>query len=110
MLYQNEKSPRQTKEQYGQKVNDDIGIKRLPGIEESENTKEALKVLGQVSDLLSTKYQQHEQVTDANIVYGLFLSVPASILAIIVGVLIKDYSLLLWASIIAAVFTSLVFS
>ena len=65
---------------------------------------EAVKVLTQACRLLSAKYQQNEQIKDANIAYGfarnvsggLFISLPASIAGIITGIVMKGDSFLLW--------------
>lgn len=112
MLYQNDKLPLQSKKQYGEKLQQDFGIRRLDEFEETNNNDEAIKVLTQASRLLSTKYQQNEQLKDANIAYGfarnvsggLFISLPASIAGIITGIVMKENSLLLWAAVSAVTF------
>jgi hypothetical protein len=112
MLYQNDKLPHQTKERYGSKIHNDFGLQRLNEYEERANLDEALKILSQASRQISTKYQQHEQVKDANIAYGfsrnvsggLFLSLPAAIAGLIIGCLLNEYSLLLWSGVAAIIF------
>ncbi len=84
---------------------------------EADNVNEALKILSQVSRLISTKYQQNEQVKEANISYGfsrnvssgLFLSIPASVAGVIVGYILKEDSLALWSLISAIVFVVIAF-
>lgn len=112
MLYQNDKLPQQTKSKYGSKIYFDFGLQRLTEDEESVNLKEALKVLSQASRQISTRYQQHEQVKDANIAYGfsrnvsggLLLSIPTAIGGISAGYFLDEYSLLLWSGIAAGIF------
>lgn len=112
MLYQNDKLPLQSKKKYGEKLQQDFGLSRLDEFEEINSNDEAVKVLTQASRALSTKYQQNEQVKDANITYGfarnvsggLFISLPASIAGIITGVVMNENSLLLWATVSAITF------
>lgn len=112
MLYQNDKLPQQSKKKYGEKLQQDFGLRRFDEFEEINNNDEAIKVLTQASRLLSTKYQQNEQLKDANIAYGfarnvsggLFISLPASIAGIITGIVMKENSLLLWAIVSAITF------
>lgn len=112
MLYKNDKLPLQSKKKYGEKLQQDFGLRRLDEFEEINNSYEAIKVLTQASRLLSTKYQQNEQLKDANIAYGfarnvsggLFISLPASITGIITGIVMKENSLLLWAAVSAITF------
>lgn len=112
MLYQNDKLTHQSKKKYGEKLQKDFEIRRLDEFEEIDNNDEAVKVLTQASRVLSTKYQQNEQIKDANIAYGfarnvsggLFISLSASIAGIITGIVIKDNSLLLWTSVSAITF------
>jgi Flp pilus assembly protein TadB len=115
MLYQNDKLPNQSKDKYGDKIKNDFELRRLNEYEEGNNIGEALKILSQASRLISTKYQQQEQVKDASIAYGfsrnvsggLLLSIPSSIAGIITGLLLKEYSLLLWSSVVAVIFITL---
>lgn len=117
MLYQNNNLPNQSKDRYGEKLYTDFGIKRLNAIDENNNIDEAIKILSQASRMVSTKYQQNEQVKDANIAYGfarnlsggLFISIPASITAIIVGFFLNDDALILWSSVAAIIFIILSF-
>lgn len=117
MLYQDDKLPNQSKEKYGEKIQSDFGLRRLNELEEKNNVDEAVKILAQASRVLSTRYQQNEQVKDANIAYGfsrnvsggLFLSVPASIAGIIIGLVLKENSLVLWAIVSTIVFLSIAF-
>jgi hypothetical protein len=117
MLYQNNKLPFQSKEKYGEKIQSDFGLKRLNEFEEKGNIDEAIKILAQASRVLSTRYQQNEQVKDANIAYGfsrnisggLFLSLPASITGIIIGLLLKENSLILWSIVSTIIFLSIAF-
>lgn len=112
MLYQNDKLPNQSKDKYGDKIKNDFELRRLNEIEERNNIDEALKILSQASRLISTKYQQHEQVKDASIAYGfsrnvsggLLLSIPSSIAGLITGLLQQEHSLLLWSAIAAIIF------
>lgn len=112
MLYQNDKLPLQSKKKYGEKLQNDFGLRRLNEFEEMNDNDEAVKVLTQASRVLSTKYQKNEQIKDANIAYGfarnvsggLFISLPASIGGIITGIAMKENSLLLWAIVSAIVF------
>lgn len=112
MLYSNEALPTQTKELYGERLKSDFNLKRLDRIEEAGNVGEALKILSQASKLISTRYQQNEQVKDASIAYGfarnvsggLFVSLPASIVGIVAGIIADQNSLLLWSSISAVIF------
>lgn len=116
MLYQNEELPNQIKTKYGDKIKNDFGLKRLNEQEERDKIPEAIKILNQASRMVSTKYQQNEQVKDANIAYGfsrnvsggLFLSIPGSIAGIILGIFFKEYSLLFWSSVSALIFIVLV--
>src|ERR1035437_8093296 len=117
MLYQNDKLPYQSKERYGDKINKDFGLRRLNESQERNNVDEAIKILSQASRMVSTKYQQNEQVKDANIAYGfsrnvsggLLLSIPSSIAGIIVGFILKENSLVLWSSVAAIIFIFLAF-
>jgi hypothetical protein len=117
MLYQDNKLPYQSKEKYGEKIQSDFGLKRLNEFEEKSNVDEATKILAQASRVLSTRYQQNEQVKDANIAYGfsrnvsggLFLSLPASIAGIIIGLVLKENSLILWATVSTIVFLLIAF-
>lgn len=112
LLYQNDKWPKQIKEKYSSKVYNDFGLRLLNEYEENANIEEAFKVLNQASRLVSTKYQQQEQIRDANISYGfsrnvsggLLLSIPSSIVGIVTGLLLKENSLLLWSSFSAICF------
>jgi hypothetical protein len=115
MLYQNEELPDQTKVRYGDKINIDFDLKRLNEQEEKNNIDEAIKILNQASRIVSTKYQQNEQVKDANIAYGfsrnvsggLLLSIPTSIAGIIVGSVLKENSLIFWSSVSSLIFVVL---
>lgn len=117
MLYQNNKLPYQSKEKYGEKIQSDFGLKRLNEFEENSNIDEAIKILAQASRVLSTRYQQNEQVKDANIAYGfsrnvsggLFLSLPASIAGVIIGLVLKENSLILWATVSTTIFLLIAF-
>ena len=112
MLYQNDKLPLQSKKKYGEKLQKDFELRRLDEFEEINNNDEAVKVLTQASRVLSTKYQQNEQIKDANVAYGfarnvsggLFISLPASLAGIITGIAMKENSLLLWATVSAITF------
>ena len=114
MLFQNEKLPKQIKMKYREKVLADFGLHLSTEYEEIQNPAEAVRLLSQASRLVGTKYQQQEQVKDANIAYGfarnvsggLFLSIPASISGIVTGLILKEYPLLFWCA--AALFIFLV--
>ncbi len=117
MLYTNHTLPTQIKKKYGDKIKHDFGIKRLTETEEINDKNEALKILSQASRMLSTKFQQNEQVKDAIIAYGfsrnvsggLFLSIPTSITGVIIGAVTGENSLLLWDAIAAIIFCGLAF-
>ncbi len=112
MLYQNDKLPQQTKNMYGSKIHNDFGLQRLNEYEESSNVDEALKILSQASRQISTRYQQHEQVKDANVAYGfsrnvcggLLISLPAAISGVVTGLIVKEYSLLMWSAVATFIF------
>lgn len=115
MLYSNERLPKQTKALYGKRISNDFRITRLTAAEEVSDPKEAVRTLNQASKFLSTKYQQHEQVRDANIAYGfsrntsggLFLSIPSSIAGIIFGWQLHEKSLMLWSAACLLIFLML---
>lgn len=106
MLYSNVNMPVQIKDRYGNNIKRDFGLNRLNAIEEQTSQAEALQILNHASRLLSTKYQQHEQVKDANISYGfcrnicggLFISLPLAVIGITVGLWLKMTVLLFWSS------------
>lgn len=106
MLYSNGSMPVQVKDQYGNSIKRDFGLNRLDATEELASQVDALQILNHASRLLSTKYQQHEQVKDANISYGfcrnmcggLFISIPLAIVGIIVGLWLKMTVLVFWSS------------
>ena len=112
MLYQNEELPDQTKARYGDKINNDFGLRRLNEQEEKNNIDQAIKILNQASRMVSTKFQQNEQVKDANIAYGfsrnvsggLLISIPTSLAGIIIGMVLKQDSLIFWASVSSVIF------
>lgn len=115
MLYQNNKMPRQMKDRYRQKILTDFEVSLANENEEIADEDEAIKLLGQASRLVSTKYQQHSQVKDANIAYGfarnvsggLLLSVPASVIGLVLGIVLKENALLLWSSVLLFIFVML---
>jgi hypothetical protein len=117
MLFRNDKLPKQVKERYNAKIKNDYSLNLLDEYTEEGNVKEALKILNQASRLLSTKYQQNEQVKEANISYGfsrnvsggLFLSIPASVAGVITGYILRENSLTLWSLIAAIIFITLAF-
>jgi len=106
MLYSDAKFPNQMKNLYGRKIYSDFSLTRLNAIEEVNNQAEALRVLSQASRMLSTRYQQNEQVRDANIAYGfcrnvsggLFISIPSAIAGICVGIYIHLQPLVFWSA------------
>lgn len=106
MLYENSRLPLQTKKMYCKKILNDFGIKILKEQEEVLNKTEALKALQQASKILSTKYQQNQQIKDANISYGfsrnlsggLFISLPVSLIGILIGIIYKENTLIIWTS------------
>jgi hypothetical protein len=115
MLYSNERLPRQTKALYGQRISNDFRITRLTAVEEVGDPMEAVRTLNQASKFVSTKYQQHEQVKDTNIAYGfsrntsggLFISIPSSLVGIILGWQLHVNSLMLWSGVCLLVFLML---
>lgn len=115
MLYQNDKLPKQSKDRYGEKILTDFRLRRLNEYEEYSNANEAVIILNHASKLISTKYQRHDQVKDANIAYGfarnvsggLILSIPFSIVGIVIGILLKEYALLFWSIISIIIFSLL---
>lgn len=113
MLYENDRLPLQTKKKYSKKILNDFGIKTLKEQEEILNKTEALKILQQAAKILSTKYQQNQQIQDANISYGfsrnlsggLFISLPISLLGILIGIIYKENTLILWSSTLSFVYS-----
>lgn len=115
MLYGNERLPRQTKALYGQRISNDFRITRPTPKEEDKDPVEAVRILTQASKCLSSRYQQHEQVKDANIAYGfsrnasggLFISVPSSIVGIVLGWQLQEHSLLVWSTVCFGIYALL---
>lgn len=115
MLYQNTKMPKQIKDKYRRKILTDFDVSLANESEEIVNEAEAIKLLGQASRLLATRYQQQSQVKDANIAYGfarnvsggLLLSVPTSVIGLAMGIVLKENALLLWSSVLLFVFVML---
>ncbi len=112
MLYSDTKLPNQMKNLYGRRVYSDFGLTRLNEIEERNNQPEALRILSQASRMLSTRYQQNEQVKDANIAYGfcrnlsggLFISIPAAVAGICVGAYVHLQPLILWSAVCTGIY------
>jgi preprotein translocase subunit SecF len=112
MLYSDNSLPTQTKDLYGRKIYADFSLTRLNLVQEANNKQEALKVLNQATRLLSTRYQQNEQVKDANIAYGfsrnlsggLFIAIPSAIIGIAIALYMQYKPLLLWSAICATIY------
>lgn len=115
MLYQNQKLPKQIKDKYRQKILTDFDFILTNESEESIDEVESVKLLGQASRLIATRYQQHSQVKDANIAYGfarnvsggLMLSIPTSITGVVLGIILKENALLLWSSTMLLIFITI---
>lgn len=112
MLYSDSKLPNQMKNLYGRKIYSDFSLTRLNEIEEGNNQPEALRILNQASRVLSTRYQQNEQVKDANIAYGfcrnvcggLFISIPSAIAGVCVGLFVHLQPLVFWSGLCAGIY------
>lgn len=117
LLFEDQKLPKKVKEKYGHKIYSDYELTRLSEAKEKNDKVEALKVLQQASRFLCAKYQQHSQVKDANIAYGLvrnlsgglWISLPTSILGVIAAIIFKEKSLLVWSIISTIIFAFLFF-
>ncbi len=112
MSFNNNLLPTQTKINYRKKIKIDYKLNLLNSDEEKNEPLEARGILNQASKLLSTKYQQNNQVKDANINYGfvrnlsggLFISIPFSIASIFFGYFLNDNRLLFWSSVLTLVY------
>lgn len=112
MLYNNTKFPTQVKNHYGQKIRNDFQLVRLTAAQELTDSNEAIRILNMATKYISTRYQQHEQIRDANISYGfsrnlsggLFISLPTSLIGIVIGWKLTESSLIFWSGIASLVF------
>lgn len=105
LLWSGTKLSHQDKYKYREKIKSDFEINLFNEQQETYNTTEAIKLLNQATRLLSTKYQQHPQVGEANISYGFarnmsggaLIALPISIAGIIVGFTIHIPALTFWS-------------
>jgi hypothetical protein len=112
MLYSDAKLPYQLKNLYGRKIYLDFSLTRLNEIEEAGNQPEAIRILSQASRMLSTRYQNNEQVKDANIAYGfsrnvsggLLISIPTAVLGICFGIYLHQQALAFWSAFCVAIY------
>ena len=117
MLFRDTKFPKQMKNLYGRKIYSDFSLTRLNELEEVNDQPEALRVLSQASRMLSTRYQQNEQVKDANIAYGfcrnvsggLLISIPSAIAGVCVGMFIHLLPLVFWSALCAGIYVLVAF-
>jgi len=112
MLYSDTKLPIQMKNLYGRKIYSDFSLTRLNEIEEANNPPEALRTLSQASRMVSTRFQQHEQVKDANVAYGfcrnvsggVFISIPSALVGVCIGLYIHLQPLVVWSAVCAGIY------
>ena len=117
MLYSDNRFPNQMKSLYGRKIYSDFSLTRLNEMEEARNQPEAIRELQQASRLLSTRYQQNEQVKEANIAYGfsrnvsggLLISIPSAIAGVCVGLFVHLQPLMLWSAVCAFIYLLVAF-
>ncbi len=98
MLYKNNSISEQMKFSYRTKLNTDYGY-IFPSIEEElSNPQKSLVILNEASKMLATEFQSDEQILEANISYGfvrnliggLFISIPCTLLSLLIGMYYKD--------------------
>lgn len=106
MLREDNRIPDQTKRAFRDRVLADYQLDLSRAIQGQGRPNEAIGLLTQASRILSTKYQQHQQVKDANIAYGfsrnvsggLFISLPCAIVGILVGLWLHIPQLTFWSA------------
>lgn len=110
LLWSGTKLSRQDKQRYAEKIKREFQLSLFDEHQEASDRDEAIRLLNQASRLLSTKYQQNAQVKEANIAYGFarnvsggaLISLPLSIIGIILGAILPVPALTLWSSFLSA--------
>lgn len=116
LLWTDTKFSKQDKKHYAEKIRTDFGLILLNEQQEVSDNAEAIKLLNRASRLLSTKYQQHSQVKEANISYGfarnvsggVIISLPLSLAGITMGYTQHIPALIVWSSFLALLNTLLI--